>query len=119
MPCDRCADLCVQYQMRFPAELRRVIDIARRNLKDGTTAEAPNSGSAVLSNIPFSEVNADGPWDDVFHYRFRCTHCGELFSLMAETYHGSGGTWQPEIRRLYVNIPTPFTEQRLEKQRLC
>jgi hypothetical protein len=34
----------------------------------------------------------------VLGYGFRCTSCGQLFSLSAETYHGSGGHWQPVAR---------------------
>lgn len=33
--------------------------------------------------------------DDIVAYYFKCRCCGEQFSLHAETYHGSGGYWEP------------------------
>jgi hypothetical protein len=98
MPCDRCASLCVEYRIKVPAELRRAIAIAHENIADGTIEEVPLAAAAGYSDTPISNVKPDGSWDDVLHYRFRCSSCGELFELSAKTYHGTGGAWRPEDR---------------------
>lgn len=93
MTCKKCQELCVQYAIRGPKDLGRAITIARQNVDDGTISVViePNP----LSLPPFQSLTAAGPWNDFVAYQFKCNHCGELFSLHAETYHGSGGAWEP------------------------
>jgi hypothetical protein len=79
-----------------PAELRQAITLAKQYITGGTLQEVESEAAKALGDLPFSRVSAEGPWDDVLHYRFRCRQCGELFELAAETYHGSGGAWKPE-----------------------
>lgn len=97
MPCDKCRDLCVRFAIRQPHELRRAILIAQQNLDDGTITEL--AATNPDSQTTFSAIARGEPWDDIVGYRFRCNACGELFSLHAETYHGSGGYWEPENRK--------------------
>jgi hypothetical protein len=94
MACAKCDELCVRFPIRQPHELRRAIEIASQNVADGTISEVPDTNS--YSEVSFSELAAGEPWGDTVGYRFRCNVCGELFSLHAETYHGSGGYWEPE-----------------------
>ncbi len=77
----------------MPADLKQAIRVARDNVVDGTIVEVPSQ--SPIHREPFFAVSIDGPWDDVIGYGFRCTSCGQLFSLSAETYHGSGGEWRP------------------------
>lgn len=86
--CRRCAGLCQLYKIDRPADLRRAIGVAHDNIEDGTLMEVP-------MGKPFSSIARNGPWDDVLTFGFRCTSCGQLFRLSAETYHGSGGEWRP------------------------
>jgi hypothetical protein len=94
MACEKCIDLCVQFAIRQPYELRRAIEIIRQNIEDGTLSEAPDSN--LLSRVSFSALAAEEPWEDWVAYRFLCNSCGESFSLHAETYHGGGGYWEPD-----------------------
>ncbi len=94
MSCEKCQDLCVRYEIRSPRELGRAILIARQNVDDGTVSELIDSNPLGLPS--FTSLQAEGPWDDIVAYRFKCTACGEVFSLHAETYHGRGGAWEPE-----------------------
>jgi hypothetical protein len=96
MPCEKCAELCVRYQIQQPRELRKAIDIARQNIEDGTIVELQSS--SPVSQVPFSALASGAAWNDIVEHRFRCANCGELFSLHAETYHGSGGYWEPDNR---------------------
>jgi hypothetical protein len=85
-----------RFSIRVPADLSHTIRVARDNIADGTLAEVPSQ--SPIFREPFSAVLADGPWDDIIGYGFRCTACGQLFSLSANTYHGSGGEWRPVSR---------------------
>ncbi len=96
MPCEKCNELCVRFAIRQPRDLQRAIEIAKQNIDDGTITEI--SDSTPISQITFSALATGQPWDDIVGYRFRCNSCGEIFSLHAETYHGSGGYWEPENR---------------------
>jgi hypothetical protein len=60
---------------------------------DSTLVEVPSR--SLFVSQPFSSISAEGPWNDIIGYGFDCTNCGQLFSLSAETYHGSGGEWRP------------------------
>lgn len=96
MPCANCHDLCIRVRIRSPQDLERAIRIASKNVEDGTVVEIekPNPQGAV----PFSSLAKGGQWDDLVSFRFKCPNCGEEFSLSAETYHGSGGYWQPIVQ---------------------
>jgi hypothetical protein len=97
MSCKKCSDLCVRIPLHHPSDLRRAIQIANENVVDGTISDI--SDNSALGGPSFSQVFAGEPWDDIVGYRFKCTTCGELFSLHAETYHGHGGFWEPENRK--------------------
>jgi hypothetical protein len=96
MTCAKCQDLCVRYEIRSPKDLGKALTIAKQNVDDGTVSEIVDKNPLGLP--PFGSLRPNGPWDDLIAYRFRCTDCGELFSLNAETYHGQGGAWEPERR---------------------
>lgn len=96
MACNKFNDLCVRFSIRTPADLRKAINIARENVEDGTIIEILEE--TQFGQSTFSDVAAGAAWDDVFGYRFRCSQCHESFHLHAETYHGSGGYWEPNNR---------------------
>lgn len=96
MACNRCHDLCITYPIRTPGELRKAIVVAAGNVKDDTIEEVLVQGPVVEPYVPFDHVVTETASPDVLAYRFRCKNCGEVFSLTAETYHGSGGSWHPE-----------------------
>jgi hypothetical protein len=96
MSCNKCQELCVRFPIRQPHDLRRAIEISKQNIEDGTISEMPDTHS--FSEVSFSDLAAGKPWGDILTHRFRCNPCGEVFMLHAETYHGSGGAWEPENR---------------------
>lgn len=93
MACKRCEDLCVEYRVASPDDLRRTIRRADRGIADGILRLAFPANTAS-SGTPFHEVANGGSWDDIVSYYFQCIHCDQFFRLGAETYHGSGGSWQ-------------------------
>lgn len=104
MSCNRCLDLCTEYRITIPAELRKAIKIVQENIVDGTIVEVLNKADPS-GQISFDELAKGGGWDDVLSYRFRCRECGEAFCLNAETYHGSGGSWKPERKGAIRAVP--------------
>ncbi len=94
MACARCEDLFVRYAIRHPRELRRAIQIAAENISDRTVVEVIPDSPCV--SVSFDKLAAGAAWDDYVEYHFRCLHCNEEFWLHAETYHGSGGYWEPK-----------------------
>ncbi len=92
MSCHRCESLCVAHPIRLPSDLRKALVVARSNLADGTIREVPRADPQTAQR-PFSSVEINGPWDDVFSFHFECQSCGEHFTLTSENYHGKGGEW--------------------------
>ena len=93
MSCPSCSDLYVRYRIDSPSDLSRAIKIVSESVKDGTLREV------VLpeqSNAPtFSQLSEGAAWNDVVSFAFECQACTQSFLLCAETYHGSGGYWEP------------------------
>jgi hypothetical protein len=96
MTCPHCTDLCVIFPIRSPSELRKAISVAGDNLQDGTIEEISVETVSFEPRVPFLNVLDGAAPGDHVAYRFRCTSCGEVFALTAETYHGSGGSWRAE-----------------------
>jgi len=94
MSCDRCQELSVEYRIAVPSDLRQAIKIIGESIADGTLQEVQLAPKPYCS-VPFQDLANGGAWDDVVSYDFQCHHCGQLFHLGAETYHGSGGSWHP------------------------
>ncbi len=95
--CARCAPLRKRLGITLPVDLSEAIRVARHHIAQGDIVEVPQS-SPYFSSEPFSQISLDGPWDDIVGYYFRCTSCGQLFSLSCEVYHGRGGEWRPVAR---------------------
>lgn len=94
MACEGCNDLVQVVEICQPKDLRQVIRVARANLADGTIVEERDRFALAMAP-PFQTIEENGPWPDYIDVTFRCAHCGQLFRLDAETYHGAGGRWRP------------------------
>ncbi len=95
MSCERCAPFRQPLPVRGPAELASVVERVRQAVADGVLEYLPfESDRALVGQPSFLALDLAGPWPDVFEYRFCCAQCGRRFRLVAETYHGSGGSWQ-------------------------
>ena len=90
MACEKCADLCLEYEIHSPSDLHKAFAVARDNIADGTIREI----SAQSFWGAASALDEGGSWpSDHLFYQFECRRCGERFDLYAETYHGRGGAW--------------------------
>jgi hypothetical protein len=122
MACEKCADLCLEYEIHTTGDLRKAFAVVRDNLADHTIQQV--SGSDVLSDI--KSIEEGGGWSgDHLSYQFKCTNCGELFNLDAETYHGSGGQWvhasnsyEAKLqKRIIGDVPSPSVEDWLQQHK--
>lgn len=87
--CRRCSDLKVTFDIRTPDQLQRAIRVVRDNLADGTLEVAPTGHEPPQT----FDIPHDPPWPDAVDISFRCKRCHCRFRLVAETYHGAGGSW--------------------------
>ncbi|MCW5610565.1 MAG: hypothetical protein KIS83_07765 [Rubrivivax sp.] len=71
------------------------MSIVKSNLDDGTLQEIAPDAESGLETGAFLPVAVGQEWPDTFNFWFACVACGERFKLQADTYHGSGGSWQP------------------------
>lgn len=111
--CRTCAALHETVKIGSPSDLEAALIRAAQKvhsgcLKELTEREEPVSldgGLSFTSPYPVYAVLSDMVerklfgwkvlgWNDVVNLRFRCMHCGAVFSLHAETHHGSGGAWE-------------------------
>lgn len=63
-------------------------------LTDQTLIEVIPSTTWIA--VAFNEILNGAMWDDYVEYHFRCLHCRAAFWLHAQTYHGTGGYWEPK-----------------------
>ena len=92
MGCTKCTDLQGTVPIRRPGDLATVIRVIRANIADGVLIEEKRQGLLVGGN--FADLHESGPWPDHIQCHFRCASCACEFRLTAETYHGSGGSWE-------------------------
>lgn len=101
MTCLRCQKVRTVPRIAVPRDLTRAIRNAREALRASVLEETDYwpEGEARFTFDAFSEVPEKGGWDDILVYYFRCSSCGQLYRLSAETYHGSGGSFVKYIER--------------------
>ena len=95
--CVHCREVYQNIDIKFPSEFSKAIRVIKGNLSDGTIIGSSYWPEEMIhfNMPPFSEITPDGQWPDVIHYYFECPACHQLFLLVADTYHGSGGFWKP------------------------
>jgi len=78
-------------QISSAEQLKEILREAKRCVADGILREIrlPES-PARLDNL--ASIEADGPWPDYIELYFE-NATGQRYKLVAETYHGSGGSW--------------------------
>lgn len=95
MTCSRCEEMDEHVRIRTPRELFRTIGVIRKAVSDGDVEEIDPGPMKIT--LAFNEISEAGPLEDLLLYRFRCSECGQNFELVAETYHGSGGSWSKAV----------------------
>ena len=81
--CTTCGSLMSEVEIKSPGQLQRVAESVAPYVRDGALEQ--QAGTGTLDEV------AKGRWEDFVSARFRCTSCGRIYELVAETYHGAGG----------------------------
>lgn len=96
--CNHCEEVFVTSAIGNPKGLEKALRIIRGCLADGTIVKSDfwPEGTLKSCTTPFEEVNGNGPYtEDIFEYYFECPKCHQIFRLLCNAYHGSGGAWEP------------------------
>lgn len=116
--CAHCDKLQTVYPIQSPDDLKAMLLRAADYLDNGTLAEIFSPDEAVAGAIADNAPSLPAPhyvnvsfwdcgyfgmkrgkrcvksWNNLVGHTFQCRHCGAVFELSAETYHGSGGAWK-------------------------
>lgn len=94
--CKHCEEVNQNFRIESPGDLKSAIRVIAGNLADGTIVENQEKPVGGSTSVPFSNLSKGELWDDIVEYYFKCPKCDLGFALIAETYHGSGGSWSPQ-----------------------
>ena len=94
--CKHCEEVNQIFRIERSGDLKSAIRVISGNLADGTILENRENPMGSLTTVPFSSLCEGELWDDIVEYYFKCPKCGLGFLLIAEMYHGSGGSWCPQ-----------------------
>jgi hypothetical protein len=93
--CTHCEHLVTSRLFRTPGELGAAIRAVQGYVRDDLLAVDADWPLEQLKPpvTPFVAVSLTPPWPPVMIYHFRCTHCGQLYCLSAESRQGAQGRW--------------------------
>ena len=87
--CPKCNGFAEIIRIRHPRDYYGLVRQLREIVTEGTFVL--EKSTCELSTIQKGET-----WpDDYIEHHFKCQTCGQRFRLAVETYHGSGGAWEP------------------------
>jgi hypothetical protein len=95
MSCEECRDLQT-HAFRSPDDLLHALQVAAAEVDRGLLARvhAEELGAAAQEAMQSAFESRSLP--NTVRYRFRCTVCGDLFELWADTGDGSGAWTRQE-----------------------
>jgi hypothetical protein len=87
--CSRCIGFGERIRIQTPGQYFDLVQEVKEVLAQGTLA-------LICGNVDLADISPTRGWpDDYIEHTFQCSQCGQRFQLAVETYHGSGGQWQP------------------------
>jgi len=95
MTCEECRDLQT-HTFRSPADLVHALQVAAAEVDRGVLARVNSEELTDIERDAMDSVFASEAMPDNLRYRFKCSVCGDLFELYAETYSGNGGWTRQE-----------------------
>jgi len=91
MTCKKCEEAVQPQRIKRPDDLSRAILAAANAIELGILSY---EGAGAWGD-PFQSIARGDGWGDFVNNYFSCLSCGQWFNLQAETYHGSGGAFEP------------------------
>lgn len=80
--------------IRSPADLAARIRWIRQEVVAGRLRQLPQAEGALQGWSDIRSLPAAGPWPDYIELDFVDVQTGSEWTLVAETYHGTGGEWR-------------------------
>ena len=90
MTCEECRDL-ETHAFRSPADLLHALQVAAAEVDRGALVRVDREELSDFDREALESVIASEALPNTVRYRFKCSVCGDLFELVAETYGGQGG----------------------------
>lgn len=94
MACDECRDL-QSHAFSTHADLVNAVQVAAQELDRGVLARVETTTRSVAEEEAVYSAMDAGATPQAILYRFRCTVCGDRFTLSADTTTGEGA-WTRE-----------------------
>ena len=96
MTCEECSDLQT-HTFRSPADMLHALQVAAIEVDRGVLIRVNREELTHAEQEALDSAIASEALPDSVRYRFKCTVCGDLFELCAETYLGKG-SWTRQER---------------------
>lgn len=74
-------------------DLASLIKEISQAVREGKLKQVSSSGNTFATQEDIFNISPNGPWPDYLELFFKDPRTGEQYRLIAETYHGRGGTW--------------------------
>ena len=94
MACEECRGLAAQ-EFRSPDDLIQVLRVAAEEANRGVLEPVGERTKGVAEEEALYSALESGAMPGAVRYRFRCTTCGDLFTLSADMRSGEG-SWTRE-----------------------
>jgi hypothetical protein len=96
--CSQCKGFSERFNFKTPREYLHLVQQMDELVTAGTFR-------LVNGTCTLKELLECRQWpDDVIIHDFQCSNCGQPCKLAADTYHGSGGTWEMPIAPRSIKI---------------
>lgn len=89
MTCSYCREIPTLRAINSPERLWRAIEALQQFVADGIIEQAHRNRLYPR----FMDLREGEGYPDFISYQFKCSHCGEDYEIVCETYHGRGGHW--------------------------
>jgi hypothetical protein len=83
-------------RINTPADLSTLLRELKEAVGAGILEQVRPDPSPFATDAAISDIADRGPWRDYIELRFRSRGESQQYKLVAETYHGTGGTWGPD-----------------------
>lgn len=104
MSCEECRELSA-HAFRTPDDLLHAVRLAAEEVDRGVLARVTGAALESAAQEALDSSLDSGALPNRIRYRFRCTVCGDGFTLEADASTGAGG-WAREAGN---STPTPFS----------
>lgn len=95
MSCEECRDLQT-HEFRSPDDLLHALQVAAAEADRGVLARVHVDELSAPEQEAMQSIFETQSLPNTVRYRFRCTVCGDLFELWADTSDGSGAWTRQE-----------------------